>query len=188
VKWATITLRHLLVAVLFIFTALGQTQKWSTTVAIKTSIDAEGVNSQVTSYIGRELRALGDITVVEETANPDHILSIIGFPIETTGSTISDARQDQRYRRGFALAYVLEAPLQTTQTSLIGGELKDSVLRDAIMISLKNRVEIEYFGIEKDGSGNLDKLCKSIVANLDTEALDILRKGWNNYYRRHSAH
>src|ERR1041385_3460071 len=73
---------------------------WSTTVSLSVDGIMEGpLRNQVQSYIGRELRKLGDITIVDD--KPEYTISLIGYNTNTKlGQTV-----------GFTLSILVTKPV-----------------------------------------------------------------------------
>src|SRR5260370_35759587 len=111
-----------LTVILLLFGSAAQTQtpKWSATVATSFSIKDSELKEQVTSFITRELRTLGDIRIVTDNDDPEYVIRIFGYPLENKPNVTT----------GYTFSFVILQPLQSsTVTFIVKSKLSQSDFR-----------------------------------------------------------
>jgi hypothetical protein len=138
-------------------------QKFSTKVML-TVTAPEDIKSEIQSYIGRELRALADVTIVEE--KPSWSISIIVVPTITTAGR----------KLGFAFSTLITQPLHTEYLDkfAVCDEKSKANLRPSFTVA----EIIQNFNLQTAGSHELQVICKRIIAEFDSKLLDFDRKAW----------
>ena len=124
------------------------TAKFNVTVKLDIqSIDPP--KSLVTSYIARELRSLGDVTIVGADEPSDYRIAIIVVSAEQNGSTV-----------GYSVTWLTSRPAALGAGELVRG------------------VHIEKFGVRLGPTDKLQSYCSEIVAEFDSKTLERDRKFW----------
>lgn len=118
----------------------------------------EEIKSNVVSYVSRELRALGDILIVD--SEPQYRISIIAMRAES--------------RAGNSMGYVISTvvtkhiqPQHLTQEC----EYAETLSQAISIFGLVLRHDLEITGAE-----SLEKSCKEIVASIDGDVFEKERK------------
>lgn len=163
----------LLVFQLAIFADVTEPPKFSARLRLTITAD-EAISAQVTSYITREIRALGDVTVADD--NPDWEMHIIAMQMVGKDKTVY----------GIALSAVL------LQRSLLGPSLEviknwDVKLEDAqqkylnvmVAAAMKTFTLVNY-KLRTGPPESLQDICAAIVAEFDAKQLEPERKRWQS--------
>ena len=153
-------------------------EKFATTVHLSISYNADAtVKAQIISFFSRELRSLGDVTVVDEKGH--YIISAVGVPLRAGGKT-----------NGFALAIVfLRQPQEAEWATdrwfhdMIGVEQVIPKRLDILRALLQHGPEYLDSYLETGPFDSLQNICQKVVALLDTNILDGARKEWNAVFR-----
>lgn len=126
---------------------------------VKLSVLADAsIISSVSSYLNRELRALGDVALVDD--RPQWELVIIAQEIQYGGATV-----------GVALSTVTRSiPHEEMFPSLFKEEYKDDVKTfSGLSWIVDNQLYV-------DSSERLQEICRKVIARFDTEQLEEGRK------------
>ncbi|NVM55777.1 MAG: hypothetical protein HWN66_18905 [Candidatus Helarchaeota archaeon] len=142
--------------------------KFSARVKVDVTAD-ENISSRIESYIKRELRSLQDITIVEDNAN--FRLSVIALELKT----ISGEKTG-----GIALSTVILSPVDV---SLMVNLLKvydviypEKIVQAEEMIGTWEPCRFLDFSLQTGSAKDLKRLCEGVVADFDSEFLEIGRK------------
>jgi hypothetical protein len=142
--------------------------KYSATVQVDVSCDDEPLKGQIRSFVSRELRSLGDITIVDEA--PDFVLSVIATPAKTQGNIVT----------GVVIATQFTGTVKIDLTSLKG---KVSARSIDMLTDVLNGARIVWgFELQTGSMNDVQSLCRIIVADFDTSALEPCRKLWRQSY------
>lgn len=116
------------------------------------------IQSEVSSYIKRELRSLKDVTLSD--FQPDYVIKVMAFSNElSTGRTI-----------GFSMASLVLTPFHTN-AFLLG----ETVVTNAFLLSYcTNFSMVEDYRLRS--GPNLRALCGVIVTDFDSEILEFQRR------------
>jgi len=133
---------------------------------VQCNIDAEnGIRNSVVSYINRELRALGDVRVVENS--PDCIIHINALEDKTVGGR----------RTGYSVARTVRKPYSLRAWRiLLQNQGVDSTVVAAVENSISGYDIMLAQGVYTTGTAGLQALCERMVANFDAEILEPARK------------
>jgi hypothetical protein len=141
--------------------------KYSTRVKLLVSGgNDESLRNQVNSFLGRELRSLGDVAIVND--QPDFVIAVlVNKPIEG-GSVVSVAR-------------LVSSPLNADLlTALFGSGEKGG---DSQFQSLKRYIthgsQILDFSLQTGNVSDVQNICKQMIVEFDTRQLDPERQLWN---------
>ncbi|MBI3698309.1 MAG: hypothetical protein HY238_26165 [Acidobacteria bacterium] len=119
------------------------------------------LQSQINSYVNRELRTLGDVEIVYD--NQQYTLSIIAFVIEGTYGTPI----------GVAMATTITEPIVT---DLFKSVLKsDADKRTVELVFSVYETHINSF-LNVGPPGQVQAICKDIVVMFDSSILEMQRK------------
>ena len=163
--------RLLLVALLASFpTATAPFQQSSTpqiSVQLDFSITEQELEDQISSYVRRELRSLGDVIEVDE--DPAYELSFLGFIIHTKA----------RHESGFALSVLVLSPWDITS-------LYDDCLSETAPSDLKDRFQrfttylppyrIQEHYLRAGSPDDVRSVCQKLVADIDAAVFQPHRK------------
>jgi hypothetical protein len=134
-------------------------EKFSATVKLQVSSRDADLKNLITSYVSRELRALGDVRLVEEP-DYDYLISIVAFwspsGTERLGYTISALTQARL--ADWQLAQLLKGNSEKLSDGLVNF-IRYKYHRDVDHVLLTGR------------EGQLGAACASIVADLDADEL-----------------
>jgi hypothetical protein len=152
--------------------------KFSATVQLSITCDDALLKSQITSYLSRELRSLGDITIVDE--RPDFMIAAIAMTL--TPENESD--------KGFVIAIRTTKPERSEWWT--AKWLKDFLgverVSEAKLGLLKQLHQTDehnvQFTLVKGSLDGLQRQCKQVIANFDTEVLESEHKLWNLIYKQ----
>ncbi|MGE3393719.1 MAG: hypothetical protein AB7J97_05355 [Steroidobacteraceae bacterium] len=126
-------------------------QHWSVSVNV-TGSDSSG--NELKSCINRELRALGDISVV--STKPRFTLSVV----------VLETQSDGRHT-GYAVSSVILDHFWASYLSDPDGDITAEMLEGVGTIA--------FHTVMTNAPDKLDQLCRTIVADVDTEAIEPLR-------------
>jgi hypothetical protein len=151
--------------------------KYSATVHLSVSFSKDDtVKSQIRSFLGRELRSLGDVTIVDEDA--DYAIVAVGLTLEAAGRTT-----------GFALsATFLKSEKAEWATDkwfhdLFGIE-KIELGRLEVARALLRHDDLYLDSVLHTGPfSSLQKICQEIIADFDTNILNPARKKWETSHK-----
>lgn len=155
-----------LFSIFFVVSTYGQ-EKYSATVKLSVG-GAESLKSQIQSYVARELRSLGDVTIVDE--RPNWVLRIMTFESQSVrGQSL-----------GYTYSYVITSGVQTTY--LDGYAKCDANTKEALRTVLTDAEKFQAFRIGTAGQGDLQNIAKKIVAEFDVGFLELDRKEWQKVF------
>lgn len=140
--------------------------KWSGRVKLEVAGEAP-LTDTVVSYISRELRALGDIELVQ--VNPDFAVSVVALE-----NTVEEGRRVT----GYTLAVVITKPVQLNLIDALLGDTVPETGRDSLKKTFKDAVEIKDQSCKITPVEHLQKTCREIVIDLDTRCLQPARMYW----------
>lgn len=148
--------------------------KYSATVDLVVSgRDSDSLTNQFTSFLGRELRNLGDIRI--EHDKPDYVISLVVMKVTTTGSVA-----------GFSAAVLITKPqkaeILTDPVFKLKAKLDDWQL-GMLSLSMINDVAIMKFGLRIGSMNDVESTCREIVADFDTETLNPQRTFWDALHK-----
>lgn len=152
-------------------------RKYSTTVTLKITAEDE-IKNQVYSYISRELRALGDVQLLEDNSvwavksNTEWVIQIIAM------------QQENKDRRiiGWVMSSVILKPIlrdRDFKLFILNKALKgeyDEKLWQELFEQLRTSCIVSGHGIRSGSPEDLQSNCKDIVADFDSECLKESRK------------
>lgn len=147
---------------------------WSGTVSHHLwSVDDEFLRNQIQSYLGRELRELRDISIVDDSAGPDYEIDVVAYRVNNSlGMPIGVAMAVVAFER-FKSDFVLR---------LISGRVSD-VAYGTISAGLKGKGAIDTFEMQTGSVDDLESICKTMVADIDSKDFDPARRSWNRLMR-----
>jgi len=132
-------------------------QTWHGVVNLTVSGD-ERCQTQAESYLKRELRSLGDITI--SPSSPDwNIDAVVYSTTLTTGQ-----------RAGYNISVVISTPFCPNLSNYF------SLTNEPAILVCTNYVAIQFHGMR--GGSDLRKLCADIVTDFDTTQLESSRKSF----------
>jgi uncharacterized protein involved in exopolysaccharide biosynthesis len=147
--------------------------KYSATVQLYISGEDDTLKTQVNSFLSRELRSLGDITIVD--VKPDIVFQVIALRLKSQQGTPPVS--------GFSIATLITSP----ETYEFLKVLKDRI-GDVLLDALKTRTGGGSYVLDfRLRSGSLDdvkSICQQIVADFDATILDQQRKLWNQLHNQ----
>jgi hypothetical protein len=121
------------------------------------------LKNELTSYISRELRALGDVSISEYSN--DYEINII--------SGASKSQNGKLF--GYVISFVIKKPFDK---ETIRTKLKEEYQRDSL-VELDNLYDILEYSLIATPPNGLSAECQSLVANFDTNHLAKIRE-WRN--------
>lgn len=153
-------------------------RKYSTTVTLVISATEDEIKNQVYSYISRELRALGDVQLLEDNSvwavksNTEWVIQIIAM------------QQENKDRRiiGWVMSSVILKPIlrdRDFKLFILNKALKgeyDEKLWQELFEQLRTSCIVSGHGIRSGSPEDLQSNCKGIVAKFDSECLKESRK------------
>jgi hypothetical protein len=172
----------IIICVLLTASSLKAEEELKPNIKVRLSISAdEDIKQKTESYLSRELRSLGDVTVVEKGG--DCKLNII--VIDRVCLSISVTYENPSIPYIFVLAETLSKSLLEQLTSHPESKFKQEVKQKIIMDSITGLVSV----LENDGlllspktwlyTGSLDNLrsrCEEIIVDFDSNYLKEKRK------------
>ena len=182
-KFALLIVPALLIAVL-ILPAVGNSEKaelpkYSTTVKLNITAGKE-ITNEVYSYISRELRSIGDVKLVED--NPDWVIQVVAGQAKNNTGNIGLAFSvvvERKMYRAPMLFEIVKAVLGINPKEL--KETKYINLEKAIItMTADYNSEVRAHWLRLDGTEYVQRICKGIVADFDTEHLKIEREMHEN--------
>lgn len=141
----------------FVFSANAQTSK----IGVEVSITADNsIKSDIESYIKRELRALNDIDLY--ATKPDYEIQLIAIK---PGNTI-------------AISVIVLNKLDFTAylNNTLSSKGIDAKTKKDLVDTFAVKESIRQHFLYSDSAYNLSELCKSIVAKIDTDNFEFIRK------------
>lgn len=141
-----------------------QDAKFSCRISLDVSAK-EQLRVEATSYLSRELRSLGDVIVTD--SDPTFIVQIVA--IETHAGERAN---------GYAFSVVVLEPISPGIARMMTANMnpKDKDLWSGY---LSRRSDVADHFIQT--GPELQELCKSIIASIDTDVIEKERKGWQSY-------
>lgn len=145
--------------------ALSQPPKWSTTVQLNLSAPSEELRSQIQSYIERELRTLGDVSVI--SAGAHFTLQAIVLNVKRPASSSV---------MGYTIAVVVTEPLASGARDALKAKKTDQVVENY----LETINDLLHFRLYTTGTSSLRETCSEIVTDFDSGVLALRRNSWND--------
>jgi len=167
-------MRHIVMlafVVMFSHAGVGQVsfpEKWSGRVSVEVQADVEQLRNDITSYVDRELRSLGDVSVTD--SEPTYVLEIIAAKVHNTGGA----------PLGTSISVLITRPL--VGRSYFDMWLKDKVASETID-ALANYYAgaVEVVGHSTWYGADLQVQCRNIVTGFDTRVLVPARKVYKDW-------
>ena len=142
-----------------------QTGSLRFSVELDVSSRDDTVETQIISYIARELRALRDVDIVVSNS-PDYRIQILAVEsLNVAGSII-----------GYDLSIIITEPLDKQLISFISASQKTDEHKEIVRLVLDGQQNILAHWIKVGGPDDLRELCNRIVADLDAKHLEPVRK------------
>lgn len=141
-----------------------------TTVGIRVSGN-ETLRNKIQSFVGREFRKLGDVTIVDENV-AEFVVRIVAVDETTTNNTSN----------GFAVAVVVTRPLSKTILRALFSTASDDHKRILENLAEEN-VAIEQFVLHEGTNNQLESSCAEIVADIDAKIFNKPRTAFNTMMR-----
>lgn len=141
-----------------------------TAVPLRVSVEVSGnddLRELLLSYIGRELRSLPGVTVVDTKA----IWEIHVVAVRT--------ENEAGHKTGVAMAIAVEAPFDTTTLRSAFEVSKISISKRALALAQRlnaNLMEIRDLRVVVSSDEDLNVACRELVARFDTEQLEPFRR------------
>ena len=130
----------------------------------------DSLKSQFNSFLGRELRSLGDVTLVDD--KPDFVMAVLVKRVSEGGSVVSVAT---------LVSASLNASSLTT-TLRLRGRLDDSQSQ-LLTDYMKTGSRILDFSLQNTNLSDVQSICKQIIVDFDSRQLDPERKLWSQGFR-----
>ena len=130
------------------------------------------------SFLTRELRSLGDVEVVDTA--PDYEISVVALETSSRGSTVPT---------GYAVSAIVTAPIDLTLVKNQGEALRPSnaKLYDSLFKTIEHttagRELILGHYLRITSPDRLAQLCESLIAEIDGETFEGLRKSMREWKR-----
>ena len=136
------------------------------TCRISLDITAEDkIKGEISSYISRELRSLGDVVITN--TEPDLKVEIVALEVNSGNSSV-----------GYAFSVLVSKPLDSFALDLIASGPSSNedkqLLRGAY---IDYRKPVSHF-VQTGPYSNLALTCKKIVTTIDSDAIEGERKSW----------
>lgn len=131
--------------------------------AFSIAVDVLGDDSGrnlVKSFIGKALRALPDVRIVDR--NPDWVVHIV----------VVDVKLEGGFRTGFGISTVILEPFRTDRMA----PFPDRRCRDCGLIRCADLYGVKKHMINIASFEDVEKVCAAIVADLNREYLQIRRR------------
>lgn len=163
----TLRLFSLLISLTFAVPRLHAEDKFRISVQLKVSAD-DTIQGEVTSYLSREIRRLGDIDLVEN--EPSITISVIALVNKNRGDTTT----------GHTLSILAERPVRYRQmrqslAKALSAEHVDSMLKVTDLVFDNTSRVLSHF-VQVGPVDELENLCKKIVAQIDGTVFEGERK------------
>ena len=121
------------------------------------------IKGEVTSYLSRELRKLGDIDVVEN--DPSFSIGVIALALKSKGNL----------KTGYAFGVLVTSPAYPAIRNFTAPKLDAGTLK--ILDQMGQRtVNIQDHFVQSGATDQMDELCHSIVASIDGDVFEPERK------------
>jgi hypothetical protein len=120
----------------------------------------EGIKSSVTSYLKNELISLGDVDIVDN--NFRFQLSVLVMQTELAGF----------YKTGVVLSTVVLIPFDN---SVLFNKFRAEYRNEGLQLTSRLYLEQDHW-LNMGSPGDLEDLCKKIVAKFNTRVLEPFRK------------
>ena len=165
---------HLILASSIILVSSGgvisaQTEQQSFSVRVQVSVSAKNeiVKSKIVSFISRELRSLGDVSVTDH--EPQYILLIVALEAEfVSGTTTGD----------IALSTVLTKPLKESAQGKLLKKFLEYKGSEWIFVFLEDQSLFLEHWVQTGGAKDLRSLCETLVTQIDLKYLEADRRNW----------
>ena len=121
-----------------------------------------GSEAIIRSALGRELRALGDVVVVE--SDPNYTISVVGIDLETVGGHVT----------GYAMSYVVVGwfPVDVLQFFIPDTSFR-SAMTD-LLAGYGRKLDHQLLS-GSSVSGDMQSACKGVIAEFDVQTLQPAR-------------
>jgi hypothetical protein len=140
--------------------------KYSASVQLLISCEDVSLNTQFGSFLRRELRSLGDITIVD--SKPDYVVNLVALKLTGAGNSIS----------GVSVAVLIVSPQNADFLNVVKDKLEDWRFE-----RLKQMTDGASYILDfKIRSGSLDdvkSVSEKIIADFDATILEPGRKTWS---------
>lgn len=140
----------------------------------------ESLKNQFISFLGRELRSLGDVTLVDE--NADYVIELIVMKVALRSNEPA----------GFAVATYVSEPVKSKKWltdcsqfpgSCLTGKVDDR--RRSIIEILTNDTQRRlFFQLQTGSLDNMRSTCQDIIADFDVKTLQPNRNLWNQTHKQ----
>jgi len=138
-------------------------------IKIRISVIApKNIKELISSYMTRELRQLGNVAIVDH--NPDWHLAV----------TAVELKNNRGIRTGVALSLIISTPLTDSFVKPVikAIEKETSLSRQTEILNTTPLSIIRSNWLRVDSDNEIKKLCQGIVADFDTEYLEVDRKNF----------
>jgi len=148
--------------------AQAQLPKWDARIEVRVSAAPKDLQELIESYITRELRALGDVAVVQD--KPGWILSIV--------AVTSESNAPIPVLRGYALSIVLLQPIKPDVLKIYAQKkLSEEKMNGLVSTYATDTYRYLHHSIDISPASDLQTRCKEIVAMIDTKFFQPERLG-----------
>ena len=168
-KMTTFKLFAVVCALLFAITSLHGEDKIKCRVQLKVSA-SETLTDETTSYLTRELRRIDDIDVVND--DPWYVVNVVALETSNNAGTST----------GYVFSIVVESPLHPKSLrDLLATKVDENALK-IFDFALRTATHIESHFLQVGPTGELESICKKIVAKIDGSVLEDSRKVQQQIY------
>ena len=146
-------------------------QKW---IRVSVAVSApETMRSETISFLTRELRALGDVEIVEDT--PTYRVEVVALETASRASTEPT---------GYAISAIVTRPVNLTLAKTafelygqgVDAELRSNLFKITEKTSAGHEQILGHY-LRIGPSDGLAKLCEGLIASIDGETFENARKG-----------
>lgn len=147
--------------------------KYSATVRLVISngtSERDTLTNQFNSFIGRELRSLGDIKIGDE--QPDYVVNIIVSKLTNAAGEAA----------GFSAATLITRPTRPEILADSALKLKGTLENwqfQALALIIRGDVSIVSFNLRTGGLNDIQSTCQELIADFDTNTLNSQRVMWD---------
>jgi hypothetical protein len=132
--------------------------KWGARVRV--DVDPSDIDSELISHLARQLRALGDISIVED--KPDYIIKVVSITNKTESGKIAS----------YTAFYGVYTPVPIDALEILA--MRDKSMTGLIPLFKGAEFEIRHY-IQTIPPKSVDEACKEVVAHVDSEVFQPVR-------------
>jgi hypothetical protein len=147
--------------------ASGEDAVWRQRIAVSVTCNDGALRSEITSFISRELRGLGDVDITDD--NPSFKISVVAMSV----------KMQNGYDAGYAFSVIITSPLGDWSWAL--SDKLNSQAKASIAQLFQGHESLEDDELVVGNNDDLRQNLTEIIAKFDANSLEPRRKLWQKF-------